>query len=123
MEVCHGGYTDAKIEAVCDHVASRLLLSLDPLLRHAELEASVEKIGRLKPLFLLLLGTTVGIRYACPKVSYPPDFVPLLYSHEQIMNGPVCEPNPPEPKEEALYVFYAIILSTSEKPHAVGRMQ
>jgi hypothetical protein len=62
-------YTDEEIQYVRDFVGNRLLLALDPLLRPSELEASDEKLSKLKSLFLLLLGTTVGMRYTCIDVS------------------------------------------------------
>ncbi|ORY10864.1 hypothetical protein BCR34DRAFT_338180 [Clohesyomyces aquaticus] len=64
-------YSDEEIQAVRDFVGQRLLLTLDVLLRPSELEATVEKLGKLKALFLLILGTTVGMRYTCPEVSQP----------------------------------------------------
>lgn len=62
-------YSDEEIRSVRDCVGNRLLLALDPLLRPSELEASEDKLGKLKSLFLLLLGTTVGMRYTCPDVG------------------------------------------------------
>jgi hypothetical protein len=62
-------YTDEEIRSVRDCVGNRLLLALDPLLRPTELEATEDKLAKLKALFLLLLGTTIGMRYTCPEVS------------------------------------------------------
>lgn len=63
-------YTDLEIQSVRDVVGNRLLSALDPLLRPTELEGSEDKLGKLKSLFLLLLGVTVGMRYTCPDVSH-----------------------------------------------------
>ncbi|KAF2117854.1 hypothetical protein BDV96DRAFT_644191 [Lophiotrema nucula] len=76
-------YTDLEILSVRNWVGRRLLLSLDSLLRPSELEAPGDKLGRLKALFLLLLGTTVGMKYTV---------VDNLTSHE----------NAPETKPESL---------------------
>jgi hypothetical protein len=62
-------YTEDEIQYVRDSVGNRLLLALDPLLRPSELEASEDKFNKLKSLFLLLLGTTVGMRYTYLDVS------------------------------------------------------
>ncbi|KAF2662215.1 hypothetical protein K491DRAFT_753337 [Lophiostoma macrostomum CBS 122681] len=59
-------YTDDEIRSVRDCVGNRLLQALDPLLRPTELEGTEDKLAKLKSLFLLLLGTTVGMRYTCP---------------------------------------------------------
>lgn len=69
MEGGYRQYTDEEIQTVRDSVGSRLLLALDPLLRPTELEGSEDKLGKMKSLFLLLLGTTVGMRYTCPEVK------------------------------------------------------
>jgi hypothetical protein len=72
-------YTDEEIQNVRDCVGNRLLLALDPLLRPSELEASEDKLSRLKSLFLLLLGTTVGMRYTCLNVSLSHMFSTSIY--------------------------------------------
>ncbi|KAF2002622.1 hypothetical protein P154DRAFT_130744 [Amniculicola lignicola CBS 123094] len=59
-------YTDDEIQYVRDSVGNRLLSKLDRLLGPSALEASADKLGKLKSLFLLILGTTVGMRYTCP---------------------------------------------------------
>ncbi|KAF2636031.1 hypothetical protein P280DRAFT_553362 [Massarina eburnea CBS 473.64] len=61
-------YTDEEIQSVRDCVGNRLLMALDPLLRPCEIEASKDKLGKLRSLFLLILGTVVGLRYTCPEV-------------------------------------------------------
>ncbi|KAF2732442.1 hypothetical protein EJ04DRAFT_578393 [Polyplosphaeria fusca] len=61
-------YTSEEIQSVRDCVAKRLLQALDPLVRPSELEASENKIGKLRALFLLLLGMMVGMRYTCPEI-------------------------------------------------------
>ncbi|KAF2184473.1 hypothetical protein K469DRAFT_185901 [Zopfia rhizophila CBS 207.26] len=65
MQSGYQNYSDEEIQSVRDCVGNRLLLALDPLLKPSELEASPDKLGKLKSLFLLLLGTTVGMRYTC----------------------------------------------------------
>jgi hypothetical protein len=62
-------YTDEEIRSVRDFVGNRLLLAFDTLLRPSELEATENKLSKLKSLFLLILGTTVGMRYTYPEVS------------------------------------------------------
>lgn len=62
-------YTDEEVQSVRDCVGNRLLLALDPLVRPSEIEASEDKLGKLRSLFLLLLGTIVGMRYTCSEVS------------------------------------------------------
>lgn len=69
MQGGYNDYTDLEIQSVRDCVGNRLLTALDPLLRPSEIEASEDKLGRLRSLFLLLLGTVVGMRYICPEVS------------------------------------------------------
>jgi hypothetical protein len=61
-------YTDQEIRDVRDCVGNRLLMALDPLLRPSEIEASENKLAKLRSLFLLLLGTIVGMRYTCSEV-------------------------------------------------------
>ncbi|KAF1955603.1 hypothetical protein CC80DRAFT_505477 [Byssothecium circinans] len=61
-------YTDGEIQSVRDCVGNRLLTSLESLLRPSEIEASEDKLGKLRSLFLLILGTVVGMRYTCPEV-------------------------------------------------------
>ncbi|KAK7181534.1 hypothetical protein PSPO01_12424 [Paraphaeosphaeria sporulosa] len=66
-----GGYehcTDEEIRSVRDCVGDRLLRALDPLVRPNEIEASEDKLVKLRSLFLLLLGTVVGMRYTCSDV-------------------------------------------------------
>jgi hypothetical protein len=78
----HGGYrhyTDEEIQSVRDSVGNRLLTALDPLLRPTELEASEDKLGKLKSLFLLLLGATVGMRYICSDVSQLRGILSIMY--------------------------------------------
>ncbi|CAI6338732.1 unnamed protein product [Periconia digitata] len=62
-------YTEEDIQIVRDCIGNRLLTALDPLLRPLEIEASEDRLGRLRSLFLLLLGTVVGVRYTCPEAS------------------------------------------------------
>lgn len=62
-------YTDEEIRSVRDCVGDRLLRALDPLVRPSEIEASEDKLAKLRSLFLLLLGTVVGMRYTCSDVS------------------------------------------------------
>jgi hypothetical protein len=62
-------YTDEEIRSVRDYMGNRLLLAFDTLLRPSELEATEDKLSKLKSLFLLILGTTVGMRYTCPEVG------------------------------------------------------
>ncbi|KAF2266715.1 hypothetical protein CC78DRAFT_566768 [Lojkania enalia] len=57
-------YTDEEIQSARNCVGKRLLLALDPLLRPTELEIAEDKLGKLQSLFLLLLGTTIGMKYA-----------------------------------------------------------
>jgi len=61
-------YTDQEIRSVRDCVGNRLLMALDPLLRPTEIEAAEDKLAKLRSLFLLLLGTIVGMRYTCSEV-------------------------------------------------------
>jgi hypothetical protein len=61
-------YTEQEIQSVRDYVGNRLLSALDPLLRPSEIEASQQKLSKLRSIFLLLLGTIVGLRYTCPEV-------------------------------------------------------
>ncbi|KAL5410374.1 hypothetical protein PMIN04_010654 [Paraphaeosphaeria minitans] len=61
-------YTDEEIRSVRDCVGDRFLRALDPLVRPSEIEASEDKLAKLRSLFLLLLGTVVGIRYTCTDV-------------------------------------------------------
>ena len=61
-------YTDHEIRSVRDCVGKRLLSALDPLLRPSEIEAAEDKLAKLRSLFLLLLGTIVGMRYTCSEV-------------------------------------------------------
>lgn len=69
MQGGYQDYTDEEIKSVRDCVGNRLLLALDPLLRPTELEATEDKLAKLKALFLLLLGTTIGMRYTCPDLN------------------------------------------------------
>ena len=69
MQSGYQEYSDEEICSVRDFVGNRLLIAFDALLRPAELEASPEKLSKLKSLFLLILGTTVGMRYICPEVG------------------------------------------------------
>jgi hypothetical protein len=61
-------YSEEEIRSVRDNVGHRLLMALDPLLRPSEIEATQDKIAKLRALFLLLLGTIVGMRYTCSEV-------------------------------------------------------
>ncbi|KAF2787706.1 hypothetical protein K505DRAFT_123005 [Melanomma pulvis-pyrius CBS 109.77] len=70
-----GGYQEYSDEEICsvrDFVGNRLLLAFDALLRPSELEVSEDKLSKLRSLFLLILGTTVGMRYTCPEVIDEP---------------------------------------------------
>jgi hypothetical protein len=69
MQGGYEDYTDEEIRSVRDCVGDRLLRALDPLVRPAEIEASEDKLAKLRSLFLLLLGTVVGMRYTCSDVS------------------------------------------------------
>lgn len=69
MQGGYQDYTDEEIHSVRDCVGNRLLKALDPLLRPSEIEASQDKLAKLRSLFLLLLGTIVGMRYTFPEVS------------------------------------------------------
>lgn len=62
-------YTDEEIGAVRDCIGDKLLCALDPLVRPSEIEASEDKLARMRSLFLLLMGTVVGMRYTCSDVS------------------------------------------------------
>ncbi|KAF2872673.1 hypothetical protein BDV95DRAFT_393082 [Massariosphaeria phaeospora] len=62
-------YTHEEIRSVRDCVGNRLFRTLDPLLRPSEIEASEDKLSKLRSLFLLLLGITVGMRYTLGDVS------------------------------------------------------
>jgi hypothetical protein len=66
-------YTDEEVKSVRDTVGNRLLTALDRLLRPSEIEASGDKMGKLRSLFLLILGTVVGMRYTCPEVHMSTD--------------------------------------------------
>ncbi|KAF2441691.1 hypothetical protein P171DRAFT_76700 [Karstenula rhodostoma CBS 690.94] len=68
MQGGYEDYTDEEIRSVRDCVGDRLLRALDPLVRPAEIEASEDKLAKLRSLFLLLLGTVVGMRYTCSDV-------------------------------------------------------
>ncbi|PVI06851.1 hypothetical protein DM02DRAFT_609239 [Periconia macrospinosa] len=68
MQGAQHGFTEGEIQTIRDCVGNRLLTALDPLLRTSELEAPVNKLGRLRSLFLVILGTIVGMRYICPEV-------------------------------------------------------
>ncbi|KAJ4294579.1 hypothetical protein N0V90_008270 [Kalmusia sp. IMI 367209] len=59
MQGGYENYTDEEISSVRDCVGNRLLRALDPLLRPSEIEASEDKLAKLRSLFLLLLGTIV----------------------------------------------------------------
>lgn len=65
-------YSDEEIHSVRDCVGDRLLKALDPLVRPNDIEASDNKLAKLRSLFLLLLGTIVGMRYTCSDVSLCP---------------------------------------------------
>ena len=69
MQGGYEDYTDEEIRSVRDCVGDRLLRALDPLVRPAEIEASEDKLAKLRSLFMLLLGTVVGMRYTCSDVS------------------------------------------------------
>jgi hypothetical protein len=69
MQGGYDDYTEEEIRSVRDCVGNRLLKALDPLVRPADIEASENKLAKLRSLFLLLLGTIVGMRYTCSDVS------------------------------------------------------
>lgn len=71
----YDSYTDEEIRSVRDCVGNRLLMALDPLLRPSEIEASGDKLAKLRSIFLLLLGTMVGMRYTCSEVCI--HYIPL----------------------------------------------
>ncbi|KAF2466958.1 uncharacterized protein BDR25DRAFT_395489 [Lindgomyces ingoldianus] len=109
-------YSDEEIQSVRDFVGQRLLLALDTLLRPSELEATGEKLGKLKALFLLILGTTVGMRYTCP----------------EIIDGTASEGHDLESKPEALvrllchYLIYigkatSLLENSSDEKTLVGK--
>lgn len=107
-------YRDEEIQIVRDCVGRRLLLALDPLVRPTELEAAEDKLGKLKSLFLLLLGTVVGMRYTCQDVrlvlnSYTPSSN-VSRSSMLMKIRPTWERQTRSMKH--FYDFYAIILST-----------
>ena len=72
MQGGYEDYTDEEIRSVRDCVGDRLLKALDPLVRPADIEASMDKLAKLRSLFLLLLGTIVGMRYTCSDVRTKP---------------------------------------------------
>ncbi|KAJ4357879.1 uncharacterized protein N0V89_002456 [Didymosphaeria variabile] len=57
MQAGYDVYTDEEIRSVRDCVGDRLLRALDPLVRPTEIEASEDKLSKLRSVFLLLLGT------------------------------------------------------------------
>lgn len=69
MQGGYDNYTEEEIRSVRDCVGDRLLKALEPLVRPADIEASENKLAKLRSLFLLLLGTIVGMRYTCSDVS------------------------------------------------------
>lgn len=64
-------YTDEEIRSVRVCIGDRLLRALDPLVHPTEIEASEEKLSKLRSLFLLLLGIVVGMRYTCSDMGEP----------------------------------------------------
>ncbi|KAF1975937.1 hypothetical protein BU23DRAFT_566147 [Bimuria novae-zelandiae CBS 107.79] len=68
MQGGYEDYTDEEIRSVRDCVGDKLLKAIDPLVRPADIEASEDKLAKLRSLFLMLLGTIVGMRYTCSDV-------------------------------------------------------
>lgn len=88
IQSTYHGCIDGDIQIVRNFVGNRLLLALDPLLRPSEIEASKDKLGRLRSLFLLLLGTVVGMRYICPEVSDGHHFNISIYARPSCLLPP-----------------------------------
>ena len=106
MQGGYENYTEEEIRSVRDCVGDRLLRALDPLVRPADIEASEDKLAKLRSLFLLLLGTIVGMRYTCSDVSlktpWRGSMAPSVNATAQVFDQNVSRWTEHESKQEAL---------------------